>query len=121
MIFAIAFVPAEELDLLVYVNQIVAHCSHRGYKFSGLARDWPTALKMMRGGMASVVVFARQEHQDPNWEPRIEICGEDTQELFRKAPGPETAKHHRGRPHIVNGRKRPHRPDSAPPRPSVDD
>lgn len=101
MTFAIAFVPDGPLDL-VFVNQCIAHCTHRGYTFAGLVRDWPTALRMIRAGMASVVVFAREEHQDPDWEPRIEICGETTQQLFRKAPGPDPVEHRRRRPHIIN-------------------
>lgn len=96
MTIAIAFVPAGLLDL-VFVNQCIAHCNHRGYTFAGLVRDWPTALKMIAAGMASVVVFAREEHLDPAREPRVEVCGETTQQLFRKAPGPDHGPGRRGR------------------------
>lgn len=100
MTFAIAFVPDGPLDL-VFVNQCIAHCNHRGYTFAGLARDWPTALKMIAAGLASVVVFARQEHLDPAREPRVEVCGETTQQLFRKSPGPAPVTNQRDRPHII--------------------
>lgn len=100
MTLAIAFLPAGPLDP-VFINQCIAHCNHRGYTFAGLARDWPTALKMVRNGLANVIVFARQEHQDPTWEPRVEVCGETTQALFRHGPGPDPVKSRRDRPRII--------------------
>lgn len=101
MTLAIAFVPAGPIDP-VYVSQCIAHCNHRGYTFAGLARDWPTAFKMIKAGLASVVVFARQEHVDPDREPRIEVCGETTQELFRKAGTVAAVTHRRERPRIID-------------------
>lgn len=85
MTLAIAFVPEGPLNL-VYVNQCIAHCNHRGYTFAGLVRgDWASALDMLAARLASVVVFAREEHLDPLREPRVEVCGDATQALFRQA------------------------------------
>jgi hypothetical protein len=95
LIQAIALVPDGPLD--VYLSQCIAHCAHRGYVFAGLARDWPAALDMLKAHLASVVVFARQEHLDPQREPRVEVCGETTQALFRRHPGPHPEPGRRGR------------------------
>lgn len=100
MTLAVVLVPSEPIDP-IFISQCIAHCAHRGYTVAGLARDWPTAWKMVRDGLASVVTVARQEHINPDRLPRIEVCGEDTQALFRKAAGPEPVKNQRGRPHII--------------------
>lgn len=100
MINAIALVPDGPID--VYLNQCIAHCSHRGYAFVGLVRNWSAALDMLRPGLATVVVFARPEHLDPDREPRVEVCGETTQQLFRQSAVPAAVHNRRGRPHIVN-------------------
>jgi hypothetical protein len=97
LIRAIAFLPSGPIDD-VFANQCIAHCAHRGYEVAGLVRgDWPTALSMLAAGLATVVVFARQEHLDAEWEPRVEFCGETTQALFRREPGPDVEPGRRGR------------------------
>lgn len=101
MTHAVAFVPEGPLDE-IFVAQCLAHCAHRGYEVAGLVRgDWPTVMAMLDAGLASVVVFAREEHIDPAREPRIEVCGETTQALYRHAPGPEPVTNQRRRPHIT--------------------
>lgn len=104
MTSAVVFVPSGPIDD-VFVNQGIAHCTRRDYKVAGLVRgNWPAALAMIAAGLASVIVFARREHRDEKWEPRVEYCGEDTQALFRRAPGPDLAptRPGRGRPRIVS-------------------
>jgi hypothetical protein len=86
MIKAVAFVPPGPLNN-EYVNNCLTHMHHRGYKVAGLVRgDWEAALAMVAGGEASVIVFARKEHMDEQWEPRVEFCGEETIRLC-EAPG----------------------------------
>lgn len=101
MIRAAVFLPTGPMSDR-FALQGIAHCTHRDYQFSGLVRNWESALAMLHDGLVSVIVFARPEHWDETWEPRIEFCGEVTQALFRQAPGPEVAKSTgRHRPRIV--------------------
>lgn len=97
MTHAVAFVPDGPVDE-VYANQCFAHCAHRGYTLAGIVRgDWSAAVAMVAAGLASVIVFARREHLDPAREPRVEFCGEITQALFRREPGPDHQPGRRGR------------------------
>lgn len=59
------------------------HIERRGYQLVGVVHDWATALIKVRAHDAEVVVFADREDFDPEWTPRIEYCGDETQELAR--------------------------------------
>lgn len=59
------------------------HAERHGYKLVGLVHDWADALIKTRACEAEVVVLARAEDFQPDWTPRIEICGEETQDLVR--------------------------------------
>jgi hypothetical protein len=81
MIRAVAFVPPGPLNQVNegYLNNCLTHIDRRGYKLAGLVSgDFPAALAMIRAGNATVIVFARREHLNDQWEPRLEVCGEET-------------------------------------------
>lgn len=80
---AIILLPASVAIDGAYARQCVTHIERRGYELVGILNDWATALVMLRSNEAEVVVFARQEHFEPDWSPRIEFVGADTRELVR--------------------------------------
>lgn len=59
------------------------HIERRGYQLVGIVHDWATALVKVRARDAEVVVLAGPEDFNPDWMPRIEYCGDETQELAR--------------------------------------
>lgn len=64
-------------------QQALAHIERRGYQLYSIVHQWCDALRLTRSGAATVIVFARPEHFEPTFTPRIEFVGEDTQNLVR--------------------------------------
>lgn len=61
----------------------LAHIERRGYQLVGIVHDWVAALATVRANEAQVVVFADPDDFQPDWTPRIEYCGDETQDLVR--------------------------------------
>jgi hypothetical protein len=59
------------------------HGERRGYKLVGIVHDWETALIKTRAKEAQVVIIPDPADFDPNWTPRVEYVGDETQELAR--------------------------------------
>jgi hypothetical protein len=83
MITAILFVPAGVALDSIYVREGMEHLARHGYNLLTFASDWAVVLQLIALGRADVVVFARKEHRDPDWTPRVEYVGEETQEIIR--------------------------------------
>lgn len=79
---AIIFLPAGLPLDGDHIRMCVAHIERRGYRLVTVLREWHPVLQMLGAREATVVVFADREHFDPDWEPRVEFCGEDTQNLI---------------------------------------
>lgn len=83
IINAIIYLPRHiPLDSM-FARQALAHIERRGYQLYSIVHEWGDALRLTRDGSASVVVFARAEHFEPDFDPRIEFVGEETQDLTR--------------------------------------
>lgn len=87
----------------VYARQCLRHIERRGYELAGIVHDWSTALTKLRADEAEVVVFARLEHFEPDWTPRIEYVGDETRDLAKpvrppRNEGPGDGRHRRPRP-----------------------
>lgn len=79
---AVIFMPPDLPEDGLYTRQALMHLDRRGYVLACMPlRDWDSVLHILRHRLASVVVFARREHVDPAWEPRVEFVGEETQRL----------------------------------------
>lgn len=64
------------------VKQRKAYAKRRGYRLVAVLEDWATVLRLMREGMASIIIFV-----DPD-EPRpIDADGGETRRLFDLARG----------------------------------
>lgn len=83
MTSAILFVPQGIALDSIYVREGMEHIARHGYELLTLANDWNVVLQLMGLGRVEVVVFARKEHRHPDWTPRVEYVGEETQELVR--------------------------------------
>ena len=80
---AIIYLPRHiSLDSM-FAMQALAHIERRGYQLHSVVHRWCDAIRLTRTGAASVVVFARAEHYEPDFQPRIEFVGEDTIDLTR--------------------------------------
>lgn len=90
---AIIYLPRHIPVDSMFARQALAHIERRGYQLYSVVHDWRDALRLTRTGVASVVVFARAEHFEPDFEPRVEFVGEDTQNLARA--GAAQARHGR--------------------------
>lgn len=67
--------PADHIEL--WASQCLTYCTTMGYDIAGVIHgDWPAALAMLTGGLATVVVVARRDHLPPDGGPRIEVAGE---------------------------------------------
>lgn len=78
---AIMLLPAGVAVDSVYAMHCLMHIERRGYELVGIVHDWPTAVAQVRADEAEVVVFAREEHFEPDWTPRVEFVGEETRDL----------------------------------------
>jgi len=61
----------------------LVHAERHGYQLVGLVHDWSTALAKTRAKEAEVVILAGPEDFQPDWTPRVEYCGDITQDLVR--------------------------------------
>lgn len=75
MTIAVIFVPAAA-HLATYATQCLDYCAARGWEVLGVDRDWDSAAKAVRVGLAGVLLVARPDHLDPAREPRIEVVSE---------------------------------------------
>lgn len=83
VINAIIYLPRHiQLDSLLAL-QALMHIERRGYQLHSIVHEWHVALHLTRSGAVSVIVFARPEHFEPCFSPRIEFVGEETQDLTR--------------------------------------
>jgi hypothetical protein len=80
---AILFVPQGIALDSIYVREGMEHIARHGYELVTLVHDWDVVLQLMGLRRVDVVVFARKEHRDPDWKPRVEYVGEETQDLVR--------------------------------------
>lgn len=83
VINAIIFLPVHVGMASPLAQQALAHIERRGYELYGVVHEWADALRLTRTGAASVIVFARPEHFEPDFDPRIEFVGETTIDLTR--------------------------------------
>lgn len=89
-----------------FARQALIHIERRGYQLNCIVHEWRDALRLTRAGTASVVVFARPEHFEPDFQPRCEFVGEETQDLTRLGaavrPRNERGDDRSRRPRITN-------------------
>lgn len=104
---AIILLPATAAIDSAYARQCLAHVERRGYEIVGILHDWATALVMLRSNEAEVVVFARQEHFEPDWTPRIEFVGADTRDLVKHGHVRARTERHANTDDSRNRRPRP--------------
>lgn len=104
---ALIYLPEHLSATGLLAQQARIHIEHRGYRLLGFVHEWPQALGLLRARAATVIVFARPEHFEPTFEPRIEFVGEDTQNLTRYGTPPPTR--HRNERHS-EGDSRSRRP-----------
>jgi hypothetical protein len=77
------------------------HGERRGYKLVGIVHDWETALIKTRAKEAEVVIIPDPNDFQPDWTPRIEYVGDETQDLARyghirhRNDGPDGGGRHR--------------------------
>lgn len=81
VIQAVIFLPADLALDGIYVKQCLEHLDRRGYRLATIAREWHVVERLLRLGMAEVVIFARRSHIEPTWTPRFEIVGDTTREI----------------------------------------
>lgn len=81
IINAIILLPAGVAIDSIYARHCIAHIERRGYELVGVVHDWTTALTKVRAQEAEVVVFARRDHFDPDWTPRVEFVGQTSRDL----------------------------------------
>lgn len=80
---AIIYLPAHAEPDSIFARLCLAHIERHGYHLISIVREWGAALGMIRSRSASVIVFARPEHFEPDFEPRVEFVGEETTDLVR--------------------------------------
>ena len=84
LINAIIYLPRHIPIDGMLAQQALAHIERRGYQLFSIVHEWRDALLLVRAGVASVIVFARPEHFEPDFDPRIEFVGETTADLTRQ-------------------------------------
>lgn len=80
---ALIYLPDHISATGILAQQARTHIENRGYRLLGFVHTWPEALALVRTRFASVIVFARAEHFEATFEPRIEFVGENTIDLTR--------------------------------------
>ena len=80
---AIIYLPRHATTDGSFAKLCLAHIERHGYRLISVVREWRAALGMVRSGSATVIVFARPEHFEPDFEPRVEFVGEETTDLVR--------------------------------------
>ena len=83
LIHAIMVLPAGAAIDGTRARLCLTHIERRGYQLVGIVHDWATALIKVNRHEAEVVVFAHPEDFQPDWTPRIEYTGDETQDLVR--------------------------------------
>lgn len=83
LLHAIIYIPAHLPVDGIYTRQALDHIQRRGYQFRTIVQDWAQAIKLTRNGSAQVIVFARHEHFEADFVPRIEFVGQTTQDIPR--------------------------------------
>lgn len=69
---AVIFVQPERFD--VHAARCLDYCAAMRYDVAGLiCGDWNAALRMLRDGLATVIVVSSMNQLDPHREPRIEV------------------------------------------------
>jgi len=95
---ALIYLPQHISATSILAQQARAHIEYRGYRLLGFVHSWEDTLSLLRARTATVIVFARAEHFEASFEPRIEFVGEDTINLMeRGAPRkPRNERHSEG-------------------------
>lgn len=83
VLYAIIYLPAGVALDSIYARQCMEHVTRHGYELRSIVQSWPAVEQLLCDGSAQVVVFASQEHCDPNRTPRIEFVGDETQDIVR--------------------------------------
>lgn len=96
MTIAVIFVPAVH-QFATYASQCLEYCAARGWVVLGVDHDWEAAAKVLKSGLAGVLVVARPDHLDPDREPRVEVVDQ----------GPAPAMPPRGAGLVPPRRRRP--------------
>jgi hypothetical protein len=78
---AIIVLPPRTLITSHYGQQCLTHIQNRGYHLLTVTHAWQDVLAVMGAHLADVAVFARREHMDPSWAPRVEFVGQTTRDL----------------------------------------
>lgn len=69
---AVIFVQPDRFD--VHAARCLDYCGTMRYKVAGLVcGDWAAALRMIKDGLATVIVVSSPAHLEADREPRIEI------------------------------------------------
>ena len=72
MVNAVVYVRPDNYS--VSAARCLEHCTARKYHVVGLIQgDWDAAMRMLREGLASVVVVSSADQLDPGSEPRVEV------------------------------------------------
>lgn len=83
---AAIYVPAGDPLDGKYAKEGILHVNRRGYQMSTIVRDWDTVVDLVKNRTVNVIVFARRDHMRPEWSPRVEYVGEETQRIVRDLP-----------------------------------
>ncbi|WP_203821769.1 hypothetical protein [Paractinoplanes ferrugineus] len=69
---AVIFVQPDRFD--VHAARCLDYCASMRYEVAGLiCGDWDAALRMLKDGLAAVIVVSSMTQLDPQREPRIEV------------------------------------------------
>lgn len=104
---ALIYLPEHLSATSVLAQQARAHIEYRGYRLLGFVHTWEESLTLLRAKAASVIVFARPEHFEASFTPRIEFVGEDTIDLMQRGTPPAR---HRNERRSETGDSRSRRP-----------
>jgi hypothetical protein len=82
---AIVYIPPGIEHDFQYAREGIDHLERRGCRFGGIFRSMDNVRQALRNG-ASIVVFARQSHWDPDMRVPAEIVGDETRRLAWAIP-----------------------------------
>lgn len=80
------------------------YAERQGYALTGVAHTYEDILAMFAAGSIQIAIFARREHWNPLWLPRIEFATNDatSPQLLIPTTQAEAKRRHRNRPQIIN-------------------
>jgi hypothetical protein len=74
IVHALIYLPPGHTIDSHFAQICLAHIEDHGYKLAAVVHSYTDVMRAFATGLATVAVFARREHWDPEWEPRVEFA-----------------------------------------------